>query len=279
MPVVADPVRAAELQTFFLSRESLPPEKSPQVLLVAAHPDDETIGAAVLLSRRANMHVVHVTDGSPLDPSDALAAGFSTREQYAQARGRETANALALAGIGEDAILNLHFTDQQAMFHLNEISHAISNLIRKIRPVIVLTHAYEGGHPDHDSVALACHLAQCTCSDQAFSLCEFTGYHAGPGGMHVYEFLPHPELREYAYPLSSKEREFKREMMRKFTSQARTLQPFFQAEVERFRLAPPYDFTQPPHEGKLWYENFNWGVEGAKWREMASQTLAGILHP
>lgn len=253
-------------------------QKLPRVLLIAAHPDDETIGAGVLLSRRKNVQVVHVTDGSPINSSDALAAGFS-REEYAQARRRETVEALAVAGIPESAILNLHYTDQQTAFQLNEISASISYLMRQIRPDIVLTHAYEGGHPDHDSVAFASHLAQRTCPDATFSLCEFTGYHAGQHGMEIGEFLPQPGPCEYTYALSPRERVFKIEMMNKFTTQANTLQPFFRPEVERFRVAPHYDFTQPPHEGKLWYENFNWGVDGPTWRQMAAQTLSEIIHP
>lgn len=272
-------MRVAEQQSFFLSREPVELQQLPRVLLIAAHPDDETIGAGVLLSRRKSVQVVHITDGSPMDPSDALAAGFSTREEYAQARRRETIEAMAVAGIPERAILNLHFTDQQTAFHLNEISAAVSYLIRQIRPDVVLTHAYEGGHPDHDSVAFACHLAQRICGDATFSLYEFTGYHSGPHGMEIYAFLSQPGCSEYTFPLNLQERRCKLEMMRKFTTQANTLQPFSQPQVERFRVAPQYDFVHPPHQGKLWYENFQWGVDGAKWREMASQTLSEILHP
>jgi len=38
--------------------------------------------------------------------------------------------------------------------------------------------------------------------------------------------------------------------------------------VERYRWAPQYDFTAPPHEGRLYYENYPWGVKGARFREL-----------
>jgi LmbE family N-acetylglucosaminyl deacetylase len=263
-----------ELECFFLS----PGEQAnpPSTLLIAAHPDDETIGAAALLKRRPDIKVIHVTDGSPLNPGDALAAGFTTREEYAAARRKETVQALAPAGIREDAITNLHFTDQQLAFHLTELSEKILTVVRQFQPEIVLTHAYEGGHPDHDSVAFACHMARRAAS---YCLCEFAGYHAGDHGMEVYAFLPSERETRYTLQLNADERELKTAMIKSFTTQARTLQPFMRPEVETFRSAPEHDFTRPPHEGKLWYENFNWGIDGVAWRKMASQTLSEILHP
>jgi LmbE family N-acetylglucosaminyl deacetylase len=264
-----------ELEGFFLS----PGEQAntPSTLLIAAHPDDETIGAAALLCRRPNIKIIHVTDGSPLNAGDALAAGFTTREEYAEARRKETVQALAQAGIREDAITNLQFTDQQLSFQLKEVTERVLAVVRQFQPEVVLTQAYEGGHPDHDSVAFACHMAL-RLSEFSFCLCEFAGYHAGDGGMEIYAFLP-SEQTQYTYRLNADERELKIAMIESFTTQERTLQPFTQSEVERFRVAPEYDFTRPPHEGKLWYENFSWGTDGATWRKMASQTLSEILHP
>jgi N-acetylglucosamine malate deacetylase 2 len=270
----------AELESFFLSRNPECNAQSPSCLLIAAHPDDETIGAGVLLSRRKSIKIVQVTDGSPLNLSDALAVGFTTREEYAEARRKETSDALAVAGLGDDAFSNLHFIDQQASFHLAELSDRILSVVQQTKPEIVLTHAYEGGHPDHDSVAFACHMAHRMCGpDAAFRLCEFTGYHAGNNGMEIYAFLPQSGEQKYQYCLSAEERKLKCRMTEKFTSQRRTLEPFSRPEVETFRVAPRYDFTRPPHEGRLWYENFNWGVDGETWRKMASQTLREIFHP
>jgi N-acetylglucosamine malate deacetylase 2 len=263
-----------KLECFFLS----PGEQAntPATLLIAAHPDDETIGAAALLRRRRNIKIIHVTDGSPLNAADALGAGFTTREEYAEARRKETVQALAQAGIREDAITNLQFTDQQLSFQLEEITERVLAVVRQFQPEVVLTHAYEGGHPDHDSVAFACQMARRAAS---FCLCEFAGYHAGCAGMEIYTFLPRAQQTQYTYRLNAGERELKIRMIKTFTTQERTLQPFVQPEAEKFRIAPQYDFTRPPHEGNLWYENFNWGTDGATWRKMASQTLGEILHP
>jgi hypothetical protein len=140
MKAVRDRCGEEEMQSFFLS----PAEQAntPSTLLIAAHPDDETIGAGALLKRRPKIRVIHVTDGSPLNPADAIAAGFTTREEYAEARRKETVQALAQSGVREDAITTLHFTDQQLAFHLKELSEGVLALVRQFQPEIVLTHPF-----------------------------------------------------------------------------------------------------------------------------------------
>jgi hypothetical protein len=47
-------------------------------------------------------------------------------------------------------------------------------------------------------------------------------------------------------------------------------------DVERFRRAPCYDFARAPHEGKLYYENFDWGMSGVHWRRLAQAAIATL---
>ena len=57
-----------------------------------------------------------------------------------------------------------------------------------------------------------------------------------------------------------------------FTSQ-KTLLKTFPIEVERFRQAPRYLFTVPPHEGELDYERLCKKMTGAEWRANADKAL------
>ena len=258
-------------------------DNTPQTLIIAAHPDDETIGAAVRISRTKGIRIIHATDGSPLDLSDAIAAGFSTREEYAANRREETEAALALAGVPQDAIANLGFIDQQTSFHLEELTSRILQVLSELMPGVVLTHSYEGGHPDHDSVAFACHTAKKLLEREErghrFELVEFTGYHAESGGIVPYEFVPSGQTLEHRYHLTAKQRELKISMLQKFKTQARTLAPFLQPQVEPFRQAPRYDFRRAPHNGKLFYEYFDWGIDGASWRDLACDAERSLLTP
>jgi hypothetical protein len=46
--------------------------------------------------------------------------------------------------------------------------------------------------------------------------------------------------------------------------------------VERFRLAPPYDFAELPNGGSLHYENQKWCMEGECWCVLAREARAQL---
>ena len=47
----------------------------------------------------------------------------------------------------------------------------------------------------------------------------------------------------------------------------------FPLDEERFRAAPLYDFTRPPHPGTLHYERHPWGMSGERFRALARAAL------
>ncbi len=247
-----------------------------RVVLVAAHPDDETIGAGGLLPRLRDVVIVHVTDGAPRDLRDARAAGFEFREDYAQARRLELLNALELAGIGREQTRALNVPDQEASLDLAGLAQRVAEILAEERPGAVLTHPYEGGHPDHDATAFAVHAA-CAGLPAAPDIYEFTSYHARNGAMAMGEFLMSQEPGA-AIQLSNEDRERKRRMVDCFATQREVLRNF-PIDIERFRAAPAYDFTQAPHAGKLFYENFPWGMTGEKWRRLAAEALQRLGMP
>ena len=232
-----------------------------RVLLVCAHPDDETIGASSLLTSGTNCFVLHVTNGSPANEYDANRLGLN-RVAYAEIRRRELIAAMAIAGIPEQHLLSLGIPDQEVIFRIHEVTASLRSMAAEIAPDRVYTHPYEGGHPDHDAVALAVSLAL-----PYKERWEFTSYHAGPDGMETGLFLQPSGGSELAvHTLTQNQRQLKRAMIDCFESQRETLRTF-RIDEERFRRAPDYDFSQPPHPGKLFYENFAWGVRsGAEWR-------------
>jgi N-acetylglucosamine malate deacetylase 2 len=256
---------------------SMIPATGSKLLLIVAHPDDETIGAAALLLQKRRGKIVHVTDGAPANLRDALAAGFTTRQHYAAARDAELRAALSLAGIASSAMSNMQYTDQQVSFHLKKLAFELTAIFEREKPSAVLTHAYEGGHPDHDAVALACSIAQHLCSDACggtpLKLMEFAGYHGNGGTLTRNNFLTSAGRPEFHHQLTPAEQALKVKMLNAFRTQRKTLEAFFPPQFEAYRYAPAYDFSRAPHAGTLWYENFDWGVDGVCWRALAQQAL------
>lgn len=252
----------------------------PAVMLVVAHPDDEAIGVGAQIARLRDVFVVHVTDGAPKDMKDARGCGFQTRIDYAQARRKELERAMLLAGLPSNRLFQMNYADQEASLNLVELAGALAKLFCDIRPGLVLTHPYEGGHPDHDATAFAVHIARHLLQDYKAPLpmvIEMAFYHMRSGSRSTGEFITRPECPVSTARLTPQQIMLKRKMFDCYVTQRNILKTFPQ-DVERFRPAPLYHFQLPPHDGKLFYENFDWGMTGARWRDLArdAQQLLGI---
>lgn len=247
----------------------------PRVLVVVAHPDDEAIGAGVLMAGLPDVVVTHVTDGAPRNPSAARRRGFPNREAYAQARRDEVLDALALVGVDADRLHCLGFMDGEATLRLVELCHMVIDLFLEHEPEMVLTHPYEGGHTDHDATAFAVHLA-CGIlrreNVRAPIVLELTSYHNRNGKRVRSRFLHRQNVPESALPLTPDDQLLKLRMFEQFVSQRDCLSAF-PVESERFRVAPRYVFTSPPHEGTLDYERFCSTICGEEWRARAAEAL------
>jgi N-acetylglucosamine malate deacetylase 2 len=248
---------------------------APRVVVIVAHPDDEAIGAGAVLRGMPNATVVHVTDGAPADEDYARRKGFPTREAYARRRRDEVVKALGIIGLPSERIRGLGFVDGEASWHLVELCHKVMDLFDELRPHVVLTHPYEGGHSDHDSTAFAVHLAAGLSLREGLAapiILELTSYHNYNGRRRLFDFLPFAGTEVKTVKLSQEARDIKRQMFDAFTSQ-RALLDTFPIEVERFRRAPRYLFTVPPHEGELDYERLCKRMTGAEWRSEAERAL------
>jgi LmbE family N-acetylglucosaminyl deacetylase len=254
-------------------------------LVVAAHPDDETIGAGILLSRLPGARVLHLTDGAPRDARFQAQSFAGTGEEYARTRREELAAAMALAGVPPQNLLRIEgVPDQDAVSRLPRLAREIAVLLRQLRPNVVITHAYEGGHPDHDAAAIAVRAAlQLLRRGRAPvipDLVEMALYHARPGTDDVVfqEFLP-PADGVMALELSPEERALKERMLDCFSTQKEVLAQVRPPERELFRSAPRCDIGKPPHEGRLQYEIWGFPLSGARWRDLARDAVEELEMP
>lgn len=234
------------------------------ILVVVAHPDDETIGAGGMLASLAaveDVHVVHLTDGAPRDRRFVSQHFHGSLPEYAEVRAAEARAALLFANV--DDVRSLGCRDQEAIYNVRELAEAVRAISEELRPDVILTTAYEGGHPDHDACAMIV---------QALGMAiEMPLYHARRGSFCAGTFVDGRD--GIIVNLDEEQCHRKQRMFECFTTQRDVLAQF-PIGLERFRVAPCYDFAEPPHPGPLWYEILGFSITGAAWRSVAAEAFA-----
>lgn len=221
-----------------------------RVMIVTPHPDDETLGFGVLMRRLKGVRLVLATDGSPRDMIVARQLGLPSVEAYRDARHHELLAAIALAGLPPSALIRLEIPDKEAAWNVGRMAEALRRLFAEQAVEAVLTNAYEGGHPDHDAVALAVALA---VRGLPIELIEAPLYRQRDGRFATQSFYPIEGIPVVETRLTPEEAQHKLAMLACFPTQA-SIFAGYQPRLERFRHAPAYDFTRPPNGGAIDYE-------------------------
>lgn len=242
-----------------------------RTLVLVAHPDDEAVGCGILLQRMRDPIVVFAIDGAPR--SEYYWHQYGSREGYAALRLAEAGRALECAGVSHFHQLNEEnpVADQELFFNLECAYVRLAALIESEVPEAILTLAYEGGHPDHDSCSF---LASFAGSQYELPVWEMPLYQRATCEMSYQSFVAGEGI---TLEPSSPELSRKREMLAAYRSQAQVLAEF-KIEVESVREMSDYDFSQPPHSGLLNYEAWQWPMQGADLCRAFAQFLERPFH-
>lgn len=247
--------------------------------IIVAHPADEVVGAGCLISKLVDVSVLHITDGAPRDTTDVAEAGFQEVSQYAEARKNECLSALALANVPHDRVVDLAIPDHAAPARLAELTKQVTAFLQQSGADIVVTHPYEGGHPDHDATAFATHAAMRLMKKNGFRppvIFEMALHPSDDGISKVSEFLPGPETETTTLLLDQQALALKQRMFDCFETQRQCLQTS-PVGPEKFRRPAEYDFSVPPQAGKLHYEMFDSSLKSAEWQSLARKALADLF--
>jgi LmbE family N-acetylglucosaminyl deacetylase len=236
------------------------------VALVLAHPDDETASAGALLQRLCNPILIYLTDGAPRDLDDARREGFDDWRAYRDLRRSERRAALAGLGVRVDPLC---YDEPDKQAH-ETVAELVGPLARDLAgAAAVITHAYEHGHPDHDTAALAVALARRRLGGAAPAAFEFAGYHLGAEEPVYGSFWGGGGIALYP---TDREIERKRAALAAYRSQRETLS-FFPLAPERFRAAPDYDFGQAAPPRRALYDLYGCEVTAERWRELVAEPV------
>ncbi|MDR3507372.1 MAG: PIG-L family deacetylase [Caulobacteraceae bacterium] len=122
------------------------------ILVVAPHPDDETLGCGATILRARDrgqrVQVVIVTDGQASHHS-----AWFTRDQLVALRQAEAIAACERLGVAAHDVIFLGYPDGEAQRHLEEGRRAIKAVADALAPGLILYSSALDSHPDHRAVA------------------------------------------------------------------------------------------------------------------------------
>ena len=180
-----------------------------RVVVVAPHPDDESIATGGLLLRLndagAEIRVAFLTDGENNPwPHRAMLRRWhltdSDRARYAAIRRDEAREALSILGLPSDSARFLGFPDQGLLrlFRRNPsaISSAIERLLEDFHPDLIVAPSATDLHSDHFAAALVVRAARASYE------CEALAY--------VVHRWSRPDQSSFRILLTARERERKR---------------------------------------------------------------------
>jgi len=204
-----------------------------KVLVLVAHPDDETIGCSGLLQRVSAALVVFAVDGAP--PRYGFEKQYGSLQQYSDIRFLEASVALsAIPHCSFDRLARqngAHYVDQHLFEQMPEALISLNKFVCRFSPDFIVTHAYEGSHIDHDACHfLAAHIARA----HNLLLMEFPSYWKAEDGRDIFQQFRNTRNEQVILELSDHETEVKRQMLASYRTQ-QTLTPVFHLHTERFR--------------------------------------------
>jgi N-acetylglucosamine malate deacetylase 2 len=214
-----------------------------RILLLVAHPDDESIACAGLLQRAAHALVLFAVDGAP--PHYNFEKRFGSLEKYSDRRFQEARAALSFVpGCSLRRVTKpdgSYFVDQHLFLELPAAFASLLPIAREFSPDLIVSHAFEGGHLDHD----ACHvLAKQAGVALRVSALEFPLYWKSAEGRDCFQRFREARANETVLQLSPKELATKQRMLAEYKSQ-QGITRVFQPEVERFRPMAQEDYRTP----------------------------------
>jgi len=128
------------------------------LVVLAPHPDDETLGCSVLMLRKIEagipVHIVIATDGARSHGEELVPP-----ERLAALRRGESIEAARRLGLTEDDLTFLGYPDGALGESPGRLQRDLEAVLQKHRPEIVAVTSSEDAHPDHRALALVARTA------------------------------------------------------------------------------------------------------------------------
>lgn len=218
-------------------------------VLVIAHPDDEAISFGGALCCLSDVIVVQLTEDTPARDAERAAA---------QVAGGWHAPVV----FGGTCFRHAHLEVSRLR---SLVAHAIADAD------VIWTHPYEGGHLDHDTAAW---LVQSVASASQLRM-EFASYHVADNKAQVFgDFWPDADHPAVMARLAGNHLARKMAAIAAYGSQAHILRKFKHPAREPYRVAPRYDFSQPPPPPRARWDVKGYQPSTTEWRRVIVEAEA-----
>lgn len=223
-----------------------------RILLLIPHPDDEVVGCFKAIGQA-------VASGSKIF-GFYLTTGIPSRERlwswqhsgYDHRLKRRQKEALMAANLlGIESVCFNEIPSRELKSFLKPTRDALVQTIRRLRIDFLWVPAYEGAQQDHDTASF---LAN-TLVEYA-PIWEFSEYHYFNGKVKSQDFF-FRNGNERLIVLDQSEQKSKQHALSLYPSERGNLRHIATTQ-EMFRPLAAYDYTIPPHRGKLFYQRFQW---------------------
>lgn len=223
-----------------------------RVLILAPHPDDETVACGIAAARAASagarVFILYLTTGVP-----EVAALWPWRRSShaALVRGRRDEARQAAALLGLEPLRFRDLPTRRLRYDLAAAAADIAAAIADTAAEALWVPAFEGAHQDHDAAnALAATF------HSRLPVTEFAAYNFAGGRVHS-NLFPGVRGGEFTLDLMPHEAELKRRALACYRSERGNL-AHIGISRETGRPLPDHDYGAPPHPGRLFRERFHW---------------------
>ena len=220
------------------------------ILFIAAHPDDELVGATFIIKKillKKNLIIFFPTNGV-ISQEDMWFWEKKKYEEKKKLRNEEMKKSLRLLGV--EKFFKQDIPTRKLKENIDKTFSKINHLVKNYKIDTIFCPAYEGGHQDHDVSNFICSRFR-----NNSKIYEYAEYNYSKGQINCNEFVK-PMKNEVTIKLSEKEKKEKIKLLKIYNSEKGNLD-YINFEKECYRKLYDYDYSRPPHSGKLFYRRFS----------------------
>ena len=221
------------------------------LLFIIPHPDDEIVGSCSIIRRHKcdakKIFLFFITNGV-LSKDHVWFWKKDQIEKMVKIRKKELKLSLKMLGLEDYFFQNIHTRTLKEK--ISETYNKIKKIIQLKKIDTIFCPAYEGGHQDHDVSNFICSRLR-----NSTGVYEYAEYNFSKGRINCNKFVKSTK-NEITIKLSEKEKKEKIKFLKIYNSEKGNLN-YLHLNEECYRKIYNYDYTKPPHHGKLFYRRFS----------------------